>query len=93
VRFLSSDNVLYELRLGNEGLHKEQPFVLFFFLLDIYISNVIPFPGLPSKNSLSPPLSPCSPTHPHPLPGPGIPLHWGIETSQDQGPLLPLMTD
>jgi hypothetical protein len=27
------------------------------------------------------------------LPGLGIPLHWGIEPSQDQGPLLPLMTD
>ena len=29
-----------------------------------------------SRNPLSPPLSPCSPTHPHPLPDPGIPLHW-----------------
>jgi hypothetical protein len=37
--------------------------------------------------------SPCSPTHPLPLSGPGIPLHWGIEPSQDQGPLLPLMTE
>jgi hypothetical protein len=27
------------------------------------------------------------------LPGPGIPLHGGIEPSQDQGSLLPLMTD
>jgi hypothetical protein len=26
-------------------------------------------------------------THPLPLPHPGIPLHWGIEPSQDQGPL------
>jgi hypothetical protein len=36
------------------------------FLLDIffiYISNVIPFPSFPSKNFLSPSLSPCSPTH------------------------------
>jgi len=24
---------------------------------------------------------------------PGIPLHWGMEPSQDQGPLLPLMSD
>jgi hypothetical protein len=44
-------------------------FVLFLFLclfLDIffiYISHVIPFPGSPSKNSLPPFPSPCSPTH------------------------------
>ena len=36
--------------------------------------------------------SPCSPTHPLLLPGPGIPLHWGIEPSEDQGSPLPLMT-
>ena len=41
---------------------------------------------------VSPPPSPCSPTHPFLLSGPGIPLYWGIE-SQDQGPLFPLMTD
>jgi hypothetical protein len=34
---------------------------------------------------------PCSPTHPLLLPGPSIPLYWGIEPSQDQGPLLPMM--
>jgi hypothetical protein len=66
------------------------------FLLDIffiYISNVIPFPPhFPSKSSLSHPPSPCSPTHPLLLPCPGIPLHWGIEPSQYQGPLLPLMS-
>ena len=39
-----------------------------------------------------PPPSICSPTHPHLLPGSGIPLHWSIELSWDQGPLLPLMT-
>jgi hypothetical protein len=44
-----------------------------------------------------PSLSPCfynstpPPTHPLPPPCPGIPLHWGIKPSQDQGPLLPLM--
>jgi hypothetical protein len=27
------------------------------------------------------------------IPGPGIPLYWGIAPSQHQGPLLPLMTD
>ena len=65
------------------------------FLLDIffiYISNVIPFPCFPSENPLSPPSSTCSPTLPLPFPSPGIPLFWGIEPSQDQGPHLPLMT-
>ena len=66
-------------------------FVILLAIFFIYISNVIPFPGFPSENSL--PLFPFSPTHPHLLPGPGIPLHWGIEPSQDQGPLLQLMTD
>jgi hypothetical protein len=65
------------------------------FLLDIffiYISNVITFPGFCSENPLFPLPSPCSPTHPLPLPGPGIPLYWGTDPSQDQGPLLPLIT-
>jgi hypothetical protein len=39
----------------------------------IYISNVIPFLGFPSKNSLSTPPSPCSPTYPLLLSCPGIP--------------------
>ena len=71
--------------------------LLLYFLLDIffiYISNVIPFSCFPSKNSLShsPPPFPCLPTHTLPLPCPGISLHWGIEPSQDQGPLLSLMS-
>ena len=37
--------------------------------------------------------SSCSPTLLLPLPGPGIPLYWGLESSQDQGPLLLLMAD
>jgi hypothetical protein len=44
------------------------------FLLDIffiYISNAIP------KVPYTLPL-PCSPTHPLPLLGPGVPLYWGI---------------
>jgi hypothetical protein len=55
-----------------------------YFLLSIffiYISNVIPFPGFPFENPLSPSPSPCSPTHPLPIPGPGISLYWGIEPS------------
>jgi hypothetical protein len=71
-------------------------FLDFYFLLDIffiYISNIIPFPSFPSENPLSLSPSLCSPTHPLLLPGPGTSLHWGIEPSQDQGPLLPLMID
>ena len=60
-----------------------------YFLLDIffiYISNAIP------KVSYTLPL-PCFQTDPLPLPDPGIPLYWGIESLQDQGPLLPMMAD
>ena len=61
-------------------------------LLDIFfISNVKPFPGFPSKNPLCHPPFPCSPNHSLLLLCLGIPLHWGIEPSQDQGPLLPFM--
>jgi hypothetical protein len=65
------------------------------YIFFIYISNVIPLPGFPSENplSLNPSPSPYSPTQPLCPPGPGIALHWGIEPLQDQGPLLPLMTD
>jgi hypothetical protein len=59
------------------------------FLLDIffiYISNAIP-----KAPYILPP--PCSPTQPLLLPGPGIPLYWGIWSSQYQGPLLALMAD
>jgi hypothetical protein len=48
--------------------------IIILFLLDIffiYISNAIP------KVPYTLPL-PCSPTHPLLLPGPGIPLYWGI---------------
>jgi hypothetical protein len=65
------------------------------FLIDIFfidISNVILFPGFPSENHLPLPPSTCSPTHPHLLPDPNIPLHWDIELSQDQGAVLPLVT-
>jgi hypothetical protein len=37
----------------------------------IYISNAIP----KVPHTLQPP---CSPTHPLPLFGPGVPLYWGI---------------
>jgi hypothetical protein len=70
---------------------------LFFKKLDIffiYISNVFPFPGLPFRNTLSHLPPPClyesapQPTHPLLSILPGIPLHWGIEHPQGQGPLL-----
>ena len=68
-----------------------------FFLLDIlfiYILNVIPFPGYPSRKPTSHPPSTCfyegdPPTTYPPLPPhPGIPLPLGIEPSRDQG-LMP----
>jgi hypothetical protein len=73
------------------------------FLLDIffiYISNVIPFPGFPSpRNPLSHTPSTCfyegvpPSTYPLPPPLPSIPLHWGIKSSQDQGPLFSLISN
>ena len=51
-----------------------------------------PFLVSPSK-TLIPFSLPHSAIHPLLLPGLGIPLHWGIKPSQDQGPLLPLMID
>jgi hypothetical protein len=76
-------------------------FVCFAFFLDffIYISYVIPFLSPPPPlNPLSHLPSPASMRvypHPHthlfPPPDPQIHLHWGIEPSQDQQPLLPLM--
>ena len=65
--------------------------------LFICISNVIPFPGTPSGNPIYHPPSPClyegasQPTYPLLPSHTGIPLYWGIEPSQDQGLLLPLM--
>jgi hypothetical protein len=72
-------------------------FFLFFvsFLLDIffiYISCYL-LTLFPSKYSVSHLPSPCLPTHPLLLLVPGILLHWGIEHSQNQGPLFPLMTN
>ena len=69
---------------------------IYFFplLLDLFficISNVISFPGLPSRNSLSHPPSPTQP------PTPAFPP-WHSPTlrhrsSQDQRPLLPLISN
>jgi hypothetical protein len=72
-------------------------------LLDIffiYISNVIyPLSRSPTPSEILYPIPVplllwgCSPVHPLPPPHPLIHLHWGIEPSQDQGPLIPLMPD
>jgi hypothetical protein len=78
------------INVGRIRKHESGPinltsfFFLFFLLLDIffiYISNAI------LKVPYTLPL-PCSPTHPLPLLGPGVPLHWGIKSLQDQGTSL-----
>jgi hypothetical protein len=69
-------------------------FKKYYLLLDIffiYISNVIAFPPFLSETPYPIPLFLL--THPLLLPCPGIPLHWGIKSSQDQGSLLPLMSN
>jgi hypothetical protein len=65
-------------------------------ILFIYISMLSPFPVSHLQTPYPIPLSPDSmrvlpasdPVPPH---HPGIPLHWSIEPSQNQGPLLPVM--
>ena len=67
---------------------------LHFFRYFLYLHfKCYPLSYFPPKKT--PILSPhiCFPTYPLPLPDPGMPLYWGIEPLQDQGPLLPLMTD
>ena len=44
------------------------------FALQTHPPPLTPLPSHPS---------PCSPTQPVPLPGSGIPLHWGIKPLQD----------
>jgi hypothetical protein len=65
---------------------------IFFIYIYIYISFIRYFPYLHfkcyPKSSLYPP-PPCSPTHPLPLFGPGVPLYWGIKSLQDLGASLP----
>jgi hypothetical protein len=64
--------IIYLLLLRCWGLRPEGFFFKFLLgIFFIYISNAIP------KIPYTLPL-PCSPTHPLPLLGPGIPLYWGI---------------
>jgi hypothetical protein len=44
------------------------------FLLGIFFIYILN--AIPKVSSTLPP--PCSPTHPLPLLGPGVPLYWGI---------------
>jgi hypothetical protein len=58
---------------------------IFFFFFSLFTFQMLsPFLISPLKTPYPIPL---------PLPCPGITLHWGIKPSQDQGPLLPLMSD
>jgi hypothetical protein len=69
-------------------------FLFILHILFIYISNIIL-----SRNPLSHPPFPCfyegaaPPSYRLRTPSSFIPLHWDMEPSQNQGPLLPLMSD
>jgi hypothetical protein len=65
-------------------------FIRYFLYLHF---KFIPFPHYPSELPPFHPSSPCSLTHPLLLSCPGIPIHWDIKPSQDQGPLLSLMSN
>jgi hypothetical protein len=74
--------------------------VCFLFCFDIYLHfKCYPLSLFPSGNPLSHPPLLCfyegtfPPIHPLPPPCPGTTLHCCIKPSQDQGPLLPLMSD
>ena len=63
-----------------------QHFKYFYYIFSLFTFQMLsPFLVFPKKKKnqkpkiLSPHYYPCSPTHPLPLPGPGIPLHWGIK--------------
>jgi hypothetical protein len=66
------------------------PFYQIFSLFTFQMLS--PFFISPPKTTLSHPPSICLLTHPFLLPCPGIPLYWGIEPPQDQGPLFSLMS-
>jgi hypothetical protein len=70
-------------------------FYWIFYLFTFQMLSPFPVPPLetPIPSSLSLLLWGWSLTHPLLPPYPGIPPHWGIEPSQDQGPLLLLMSN
>jgi hypothetical protein len=63
------------------------------YFLYLHVKFLSPFLISPPNTPLAHSPSPCSLNHPFPLPCPDIPLHCGIEPSQGQGPLLPLIPD
>jgi hypothetical protein len=73
-------------------------FSFFSFLVDIffiYLSNIIPFSGIPfGKTSFPYSLALYLLTNP-PIPTSWLCIspHWGIKPSQDQGPFFPLISD
>jgi hypothetical protein len=61
-------------------------FLSFNWIFSLFTFQMLsPFLVFPPKTTLPCPLSPipspCSPTHPLPLPGPGIPPHWSTQPS------------
>jgi hypothetical protein len=86
--------MLWYVLLWVRGQLEGKFFFHFLLLLDIffiYISNVIPFPGLSSKNPLSHPPSPCLyegaphlPTHSH-LPALAVPYNGASNTLRPKG--------
>ena len=83
----------------NTDLKKKITVFLFFYWIFSLFTFQMLFPFLVlhlQKPSILSPL-PCfyeglpSPIYSLPPPHPGIPLHWGIKPSKDQGPLFPLM--
>jgi hypothetical protein len=69
-------------------------FLSYFIFLDTFFTfqMLSPFLLFPLKSPISPSF-PLLNNPPTPVPGHGISLHWGIEPSQDQWPLHPLMTN
>ena len=67
--------------------------ILKFFLFFITYFLYLHFKCYPLSCSPENSPSPCSSTSPHPHTGPGIPLPWSLEPSQEQEPLLPWMSN
>ena len=86
---------VYYIMYGNSPIPHANT-TSYFDILVIYISNVISFPYLTSRYHLLYPLPlllwGCSFTYPFLPSCPCIPLPWGTKPSQDQGPLLLLMS-
>jgi hypothetical protein len=67
--------------------------VVLVFLIIYFYFKCYHLSWFPLKSPLSPTHSPCSPCHSFLLSGPGIPLQWRINPSQDQGPTLTVMSN